>query len=139
MIIWSKVMNGVNDGCGPSWYNPSAPAAPEASLPQTSHSHLFVLKIAELLNDVFGGSVADRVGNRFGNKLGVTCCDGLAGQKASRPGCVGKEKGATFAEAEAHCEKKGKMLCSAAQIEKGAGRGKGCMFDGLLQWTRDGC
>ena len=74
--------------------------------------------------------------NQYGSKIGVTCCNSLTSSAGSRPGCMEQ---VNYTTAKAHCESNGKVLCSVAQIEGGAGRGTGCKFDAYLVWTRDTC
>jgi hypothetical protein len=113
--------------------------------PRQSSSHIVVagnprtnrlgrygaVKGAECLEDT---AAAGSVTNRFGNALGVTCCD--ADGLGSRPGC---RSAATFVEAEAHCAALGLGLCSLEQVEGGAGAQTGCSFDHYAVRTADLC
>jgi len=72
--------------------------------------------------------------NKWGNKLGVACCDDSG--TGSRPDCL---SGVTFDQANAKCQSEGLRLCTRNEIEEGKARGTGCNFDAYLQWTSTPC
>jgi len=72
--------------------------------------------------------------NKWGNKLGVACCDDSG--TGSRPDCL---SGVTFNQANAKCQSEGLRLCTRNEIEEGKARGTGCNFDAYLQWTSTPC
>eukprot|EP00746_Dinoflagellata_sp_MGD_P165381 gnl/MRDRNA2_/MRDRNA2_94606_c0_seq1.p1 gnl/MRDRNA2_/MRDRNA2_94606_c0~~gnl/MRDRNA2_/MRDRNA2_94606_c0_seq1.p1 ORF type:complete len:1140 (+),score=216.23 gnl/MRDRNA2_/MRDRNA2_94606_c0_seq1:110-3529(+) len=79
-------------------------------------------------------STTSQQSNKYGNKLGVVCCDGSG--VGSRPGC---KSASTYEGAESHCESHGLQLCTRKEIENGAGKGTGCGFDAYLVWTSTPC
>ena len=73
--------------------------------------------------------------NVNGHPIGVGCCN-ANGSVGTRPGCV---KAVTWAEANAHCEAEGLRLCTAGELNAGAGTNKGCMFNDHHIWSSSTC
>eukprot|EP00933_Yihiella_yeosuensis_P028340 TRINITY_DN2214_c1_g1_i2.p1 TRINITY_DN2214_c1_g1~~TRINITY_DN2214_c1_g1_i2.p1 ORF type:complete len:981 (+),score=258.37 TRINITY_DN2214_c1_g1_i2:45-2987(+) len=86
--------------------------------------------------DTETNSKADSNGHLKG--LAIACCKGddTSESEGSRDNCQGAKP---FSEAEAHCKKFEKRLCTKAELEAGRHLNKGCDFDELFHWTSDKC
>ena len=73
---------------------------------------------------------------------GVRCCGGSTCVSVclSQQSCDGDDgQAATLAQARAYCERRGRRLCTRAELGRGFCCKSGCAMDGMLVWTEDAC
>ena len=92
---------------------------------------------------------ASRVGARCVRRAqsvaGVRCCGGstcvsVCLSQQNRDTCDGDDgHAATLVQARAYCERRGRRLCTRAELGRGFCCKSGCAMDGMLVWTEDTC
>ena len=73
---------------------------------------------------------------------GVRCCGGSTCVSVclSQQSCDGDDgQAATLVQARAYCERRGRRLCTRAELGRGFCCKSGCAMDGMLVWTEDAC